>query len=101
MDGVNDLDFFGHVVTALRLLEDGTLGGNGSRGYGQIRLKLADPVVLSRQDYCDGSKDWKDARQWPADKCFVQSMGDFSLNRQSWDKKLKSSEGEVGKEGQG
>ena len=106
IDGVNDLDYFAHVVTALRLLEDGSLGGNGSRGYGQIRLKMADPVFLSGQDYCEGSDAWKQARQWPADEAFVRSMGDFSLNRedatcQSWDEILKSSEDEVGKEGHG
>ena len=104
VDGVNDLDFFAHVVTALRLLEDGTLGGNGSRGYGQIRLKMADPVFLSGQDYCEGSDAWKQAREWPADEAFVRGMGDFSLNRedatcQSWDEIMKSPEDEVGKEG--
>ena len=106
VDGVNDLDYFAHVVTALRLLEDGTLGGNGSRGYGQIRLKMADPIFLSGQDYCEGSDAWKQARQWPGDEAFVRDMGDFSLNRedaacQSWDEILKSPEDEVGKEGQG
>lgn len=96
VDGVNDLDYFDHVVTALRLLEDGTLGGNGSRGYGQIRLKMADPVFLSEQDYRDGSDAWKQARERPADDVFVWGMGDFSLNRedaiyQAWDKALESS----------
>ena len=95
VDGVNDLDFFAHVVTALRLLEDGTLGGNGSRGYGQIRVKLTQPVFLDRQDYCEGSDKWKKGREWPDDAEFNLEMGDFKLNRedatcQAWDKALKS-----------
>ena len=106
VDGVNDLDYFAHVVTALRLLEDGTLGGNGSRGYGQIRLKLAEPVFLDGQDYREGSDAWKQASEWPADEAFERGMGDFSLSRedatcQAWDVLLKSSEGEVGKRGAG
>ena len=92
-DGVNDLDYFAHVVSALRLLEDGTLGGNGSRGYGQIGLKLADPVFLSRQDYFEGSDAWTRARQWPDE--FVHGVGDFSLDREAppcpeWDEMLQS-----------
>lgn len=106
VDRVNDLDFFTHVVTALRLLEDGTLGGNGSRGYGQIRLKLAQPVFLSEKDYREGSEAWKKARQWPDDNAFALEMGDFKLNRedatcQAWDEALQSPEGEGGKEGPG
>ena len=106
VDGVNDLDFFAHVVTALRLLEDGTLGGNGSRGYGQIRLKLADPVFLSAQDYREGSDAWKQARQPLDDQAFSIDLVNFKLDRenatcQAWDEMMKSSEGEVGKEGQG
>ncbi len=94
VDGVNDLDFFTHVATALRLLEDSTLGGNGSRGYGQIRLKLANPVFLGRQDYCEGNDAWKQARRWPDDG-FTIGLGDFELDRsdpiyQQWDKELKS-----------
>ncbi len=105
-DDVNDLDYFAHVVTALRLLEDSSLGGNGSRGYGQIRLKMAAPVFLSRQDYCEGSDAWKNARQRPADDAFVTEVGDFKLDRedatyQSWDKMLKSPEDEVSKEEHG
>lgn len=106
VDGVNDLDYFAHVVTALRLLEDGTLGGNGSRGYGQIRLKMADPVFLSGQDYREGSDAWKQARQPLDDQAFSIDLGNFKLDRgnatcQVWDALLKSSEGEVGEEGQG
>ena len=106
VDGVNDLDYFSHVVTALRLLEDGTLGGNGSRGYGQICLKLADPVFLSGQDYREGSDAWKQARQPLYDQAFSIDLGNFKLDRgnatcQAWDEMLKSSEGEVVKEGQG
>ncbi len=94
-DGVNDLDYFAHVVSALRLLEDGALGGNGSRGYGQIRLKLAHPAFLSRQDYAEGSGAWTRSRQWPDDTSFVHGVGDFSLDRgespcPEWDKILQS-----------
>ena len=106
VDGVNDLDFFTHVVTALRLLEDGALGGNGSRGYGQMRLKLADPVFLSGQDYREGSDAWKQVRQPLEDQAFKLGLDNFKLNRgdatcQAWDEVLKVPEGEVGKEGQG
>ena len=104
VDGVNDLDFFAHVVTALRLLEDSALGGNGSRGYGQIRLKLTAPVFLSRQDYYEGSDAWTRARQWPDDTSFALGVGEFSLNRhdpvcQEWDKVLQAPQDEPSQRG--
>ena len=106
VDVENDLDFFAHVATALRLLEDATLGGNGSRGYGQIRLKLAAPIFLAKRDYCEGSDAWKNARKWPGDEAFKTGLGDFKLDRgdatcRAWDEVLRSSSGEVGTEGPG
>ena len=93
VDGINDLDYFDNVVTALRLLADAALGGNGSRGYGQIRLKLAPPMLLDRQDYRTGSDRWKQAREWPGGGDFNLELSDFRLDEkdsifQEWQKAL-------------
>ena len=93
VDEFNDLDFFVNVVTALRLLEDAALGGSGSRGYGQIRLKLAPVVLLDREDYRTGSEKWRQARQWPGDDHFDLELSGFGLDGddstfQKWQKAL-------------
>ena len=48
----NNLD---NLLTAMRLLEHSTLGGSGSRGYGQVRFKLQQPFVVTRDDYRAGN----------------------------------------------
>ncbi len=50
-DPLADLDKLPGLQTALRLLEDDTLGGHGSRGYGKVRLCPGKARFVSRQDY--------------------------------------------------
>jgi len=47
-DSQKDLN---NLLAALRLLEDNTLGKSGSRGYGQIRFLLKDPIWVGLNDY--------------------------------------------------
>lgn len=40
-----------HLKEAMMLLEHSALGGSGSRGYGQIKFHMLDPVVFRKSDY--------------------------------------------------
>ncbi len=54
------------LFRALRLVEDSALGGSGSRGSGQVRFHLAEPVIRTRSDYETGTLaalDFKQASQ--------------------------------------
>jgi CRISPR-associated protein Csm3 len=53
---VRDADLLGLVFTALRLVEDSFLGGSGSRGSGQVRFHLGQPLVTTLDDYKTGTK---------------------------------------------
>ncbi|HOF62297.1 MAG TPA: type III-A CRISPR-associated RAMP protein Csm3 [Candidatus Latescibacteria bacterium] len=54
--GKADIENIGVVLQALRLLEDSSLGGGGSRGSGQVRVHLeATPVVKPVKDYLEGT----------------------------------------------
>jgi len=53
-DGINDIDNLKYVFQALQLLEHSALGGHGSRGYGKVQFKLADPFIFSVEDYRNG-----------------------------------------------
>lgn len=44
-DGDNEDELRNTIKAAIRLLEDDYLGGNGSRGYGQVKIILDDPKV--------------------------------------------------------
>jgi CRISPR-associated protein Csm3 len=65
---INETDFVDktnqdlqNLMLALRLLENAALGGSGSRGYGQIKLHLAEPTFVSGEDYKNGSENYKTA----------------------------------------
>lgn len=47
----NDVDFIKSIFLAMRLLEESSLGGSGSRGYGQVKFYLREPIVLLQKDY--------------------------------------------------
>lgn len=79
VDGEDDLQYFDQVMTALRLLEDGSLGGNGSRGYGRVRLLFAPAVFVHRDDYSGGTEALAASRAWPQDEVFSLGTGDFRL----------------------
>ncbi|RMG42830.1 MAG: type III-A CRISPR-associated RAMP protein Csm3, partial [Methanobacteriota archaeon] len=51
LDMDKDIENLKYVFQALRLLEHSSLGGHGSRGYGKVAFKLADPLVFSVEDY--------------------------------------------------
>jgi CRISPR-associated protein Csm3 len=50
----HDIDYFKHLIASLRLLEDDYLGGNGSRGYGRVRLKDLIITLRTISDYEKG-----------------------------------------------
>ncbi len=52
-----------HILSALRLLENSTLGKSGSRGYGHIRFHVADPVFVDVEAYGAGSAAYVKANQ--------------------------------------
>ncbi len=51
------------LFRALRLVEDSALGGGGSRGSGQVRFHLAEPVIRTRSDYEAGKLEALDFEQ--------------------------------------
>jgi CRISPR-associated protein Csm3 len=94
VDGINDLVYFDGVVMALRLFEDSTLGGSGSRGYGQVKLRFAPLIFVDAEDYRKGGEALKSAREWPKDTTFTLPVGEFRLDRnhpvcKKWDEILK------------
>lgn len=42
---------FKYVIDSLKLLEHSSIGGSGSRGYGQIKIHLSDPIIIKNEDY--------------------------------------------------
>ena len=52
---VKDIDLLDKLFFALRLLEDSALGGSGSRGSGQVRFHLGEPLIKTVRDYQSGS----------------------------------------------
>jgi CRISPR-associated protein Csm3 len=50
-----DAPLFGQLVQGLRLLEDDTLGGGGSRGSGRVRFSNLKLVWRNREYYASGS----------------------------------------------
>lgn len=59
--GKVDKENLARIFEALRLLEHSGIGGNISRGYGQIKFELADPIVVLKEDYQTGSEIYKSA----------------------------------------
>ncbi len=55
---------FEKLVKAIRLLEDSTLGGGGSRGSGKVEFKFYEPFFVSVADYNSGEGNFK--------KCFKE-----------------------------
>ncbi len=74
VDEVKDEEYVKYFIEALRLLEHSTLGGSGSRGYGQIAFKFIDPIILKTDDYIKGSDDFKKSLK-TIDK-LIENQGD-------------------------
>lgn len=51
---VDDIDLIDHFFLAMRLVEETSLGGGGSRGSGRIEFYLGSPVIRSVHDYRAG-----------------------------------------------
>ncbi|MBW7888626.1 MAG: type III-A CRISPR-associated RAMP protein Csm3 [Bacteroidetes bacterium] len=81
IDTVDDTLFFKNVIEALKLLEHSALGGSGSRGYGQIAFKFAEPFVVNRVDYVEGTQTFKDSSKPNSDPYFqnrfVKRLSEF------------------------
>lgn len=54
-----DLEYLRYVFTALKLVEDSFLGGQGSRGYGRVRFKNVGIQVLPKEFYKKGDESLK------------------------------------------
>jgi CRISPR-associated protein Csm3 len=50
-----------NILQAMRLLENNFLGKSGSRGYGQVRFHIAQPIVVKQDDYVTGSDNYRAA----------------------------------------
>lgn len=59
--GKRDKDYFKYVLQALRLLEHSGLGGSVSRGYGQIKFHLQEPLLINKEDYVSNSESYKNS----------------------------------------
>lgn len=59
MDADNGQSNFEKLVKAIRLLEDSTLGGGGSRGSGRVEFKFYEPYFVSVEDYKSGNGNFK------------------------------------------
>ena len=44
-EGEDEKELIGILDNAIKLLQDDYLGGNGSRGYGQIKISLDEPII--------------------------------------------------------
>lgn len=61
VDEIRDEDYLKYFIESLRLLEHSSLGHAGSRGYGQVAFKFAEPFVVLQNDYRDGTITFKDS----------------------------------------
>jgi len=50
-----------NLLNSMKLLEHSSLGGGGSRGSGEIKLRLCDPVKVSKEDYVKNEENYKNA----------------------------------------
>ncbi len=76
--GKIDKENLGRIIEALRLLEHSGIGGNISRGYGQIKFKLSDPIVVTKENYQNGSGNYLIAAQ-PVDESNLKSLDKIKL----------------------
>ncbi len=61
IDGGDYIKNFKYVIRALKLLEHSSIGGGGSRGNGQIKIKLAEPFVVRKEDYEENNVAYKNS----------------------------------------
>lgn len=51
LDGDNEETYKNYVKEAFKLIEDSYLGGQGSRGYGKVKINIVDAKTKVRDDY--------------------------------------------------
>jgi CRISPR-associated protein Csm3 len=84
-------DNLDNLLTAMRLLEHSTLGGSGSRGYGQIRFKLMQPIVVIRTDYRTGNGGYSEASQpVPDNPEELKTIGDTTISKETLSVKVET-----------
>lgn len=72
--GKADIENFSYVMQGLRLLQSAGLGGSLSRGYGQITITLAEPVIVTNEDYRDGGESYTSAITPPESIAYTRTL---------------------------
>jgi CRISPR-associated protein Csm3 len=78
-------EYFQHIIQSLKLLEHSALGGGGSRGSGQIKIKIAEPYLVKRDDYKNNTEVYKNSVEVKPD--FNKELCD--LNDDFYNDKIK------------
>ncbi len=76
--GKVDQEHLGRLIEALRLLEHSGLGGNISRGYGRVKFKLLDPIVIMQKDYQEGGENYTKAEE-SIDEKALKSLNEIKV----------------------
>ncbi|RMG73183.1 MAG: type III-A CRISPR-associated RAMP protein Csm3 [Bacteroidetes bacterium] len=71
-----------HLMQALRMLEHNFLGKSGSRGYGRISFHLAEPVILTAEQYKQSDAAYQKATKplTDADLTPLREMSDLTYS---------------------
>ncbi len=75
ISNVNDLKNIEHFFEALVLLEQSSLGGHGSRGYGRIAFEFKNVKIFTLDDYRAGKlKNEDDENLYPLNRAYVNKQ---------------------------
>lgn len=80
-------EYFQHIIQSLKLLEHSALGGGGSRGNGQIKINIAEPYLIKRDDYKNNSDTYKESVSIEGKPDYNKSLCD--LNDDFYNDKIK------------
>lgn len=78
-EGKKDIENFKYVLEGLRLLEHSGLGGSVSRGYGQVRFRLAAPFIVTADDYRTGSAAYQSSTKPIDENTNLYTLDDASI----------------------
>ncbi len=90
VDDTDDTAYFPYILQALSLLEHSTLGKNGSRGYGQVDFRFAEPLIVGTEDYRTGSEAFRRASRSHDEFGDVFTHRVADLLQMDWANKLSS-----------
>jgi CRISPR-associated protein Csm3 len=76
-----DADYFRYIIDGLRLLEHSWLGRSGTRGYGQVKFKLAEPIIVTLDDYLNGGEAYHKANRPHEELTFDLETASFDEGR--------------------